>query len=368
MTTEDNTKVQVFDRVFKERGGRLALAPRASSRLASLLTYYQKRCRDALPDPSFHFDYVNNQCVNAYAAADAGFTLIGCNVGTPIAFLKLYETLLSHPQILPEVGDPSNDPIWEADLSGKDLRDGLADIFPPGVQRITSDSTRARFIHHCTQFAMDFVYWHEIFHVLCGYIGYLGERGGQAAGLAEVDGRRELSTVTRQALEMDADMHAAILTGGIWLKEPLRPELPFRDAEEALRSWAFALAIVFLVFDQSNSPVRDYRHAEHPHPAIRAGIALNSLASFARRSVPHQEAVIDRAWEKSAQDCKDLTRLLKLRLAWIRSWESERDVVIWSTDFLIDQLESIQPDLRVHCDQSLLEGLGLGFDNPADRL
>lgn len=140
------------------------------------------------------------------------------------------------------------------------------------------------------------------------------------------------------------------------------PGLPFRNAEEALRTWAFALAIVFLVFDQSGAPVRDYRHATHPHPAIRAGIFLNALASFARRNTPHQEAVIDRAWEKSSQDCQDLARLLKLRPAWIGSWESEPNVVTWSLDFLIDHLEAIRPGVRGHSNRAVVAGLGIRFD------
>jgi len=96
MRSEDNAK-QVFDRVFKKLGGRLPVLPGGSSRLSNLLTWYQKRCRVALPDPSFYFDYVNNQRVNACAAADGDFKLIGFNVGTPVAFLKLYETLLQRP-------------------------------------------------------------------------------------------------------------------------------------------------------------------------------------------------------------------------------------------------------------------------------
>lgn len=353
---------QVFDRVFQPAGGRFDFVPRGGSRLSNLLSWYQKRCRNALPDPSFHFDYVNNQRVNAYAAADGEFKLIGFNVGTPIAFLKLFETLLSHPQILPDIGDPTKDPLWEGDLSKTDIRDGFAHIFPPGIQRITLDQTRAAFIHHCTQFSMDFIFWHEIFHVLCGHLGYCTKGGRQPASLAELQGRRELPASTSQALELDADLQAAVVTGSAWLEEPFMPGIPFRDTEEALRTWAFALSIVFLVFDQSGSPVRDYRHATHPHPAIRAGIVLNSLAGFARKNAPHQEAAIDRAWRKSMEDCQALTRLLKLRPAWIGAWESEPDTVTWSTDFLIGHLESLQPELRSHSDPQLLQSLGLGFN------
>src|SRR5258708_10071121 len=360
MANEDDAK-QVFDRLFRRMGGRADIVPRDSSRLSSLLTWYQQRCRNALPDPSFHFHYVNNLRVNAYAAAHGGLTLIGLNLGTPIAFLKLYETLLSHPGILPDVGDPTKDPIWEADLSNADLQDGMADIFPKGVQRITTDQTRATFIHHCTQFAMDFIYWHEIFHALCGHLGYRAARCGEQAGFAELGGRSELSAQTSQALEMDADMQAAVLTGSIWLEEPLMVGLPFHNAEEALRTWAFALAVVFIVFDHSNAAIQDYHHATHPHPAIRAAIAFNALRAFARKNAPHQEAMIDRAWEKSASECQNLTSLFKLRPAWIGSWESEPDVATWSTEFLVDQLESIKSEVRRHSNWTLLNRLGLSL-------
>ena len=349
---------RVFDRVFKGLGG-VAPVPNGPSRVAKLLGWYLKRCRNALPDRSFYFDYVKNQRVNACAATDGSFNLIGFNVGTPFGFLKLYETLLSNPQILPDVGDPTKDPTWECDLSARDLQDGLADLFPPAVERITSDQTRATFIHHCTQFAMDFIYWHEIFHVLCGHVGYCVKQTHQGAAMAELEGRPTLSAATSQALELEADMNAATLTGGIWLQEPLKPGIPFRDSEEALRTWAFSLAIVFLVFDQAGTRVHDYRDATHPHPAIRAGIALNTVAGMARKTAPHQEAVVDRAWEKSMRDCHDLTRVLKLRPAWLNAWESEPDVAIWSTEFLVDHLESIQHEVREYSNGRLLKAFGI---------
>lgn len=360
MTSSKDDATRVFDRAFKDRGG-IARIPSGSSRLVSLLTWYQNRCRSALPDGSFHFDFVRNRRVNACATTDGGFNLIAFNVGAPVAFLKLYETLLSNPHILPDVGDPSKDPAWQADLSTTDLQDGDANIFPAGVDRITSDPTRAAFIHHCTQFAMDFIYWHEVFHVLCGHVGYCARRSGQAVGLPELEGRPDMSAATSQALELEADLNAAAVTGGAWLREALSPGVPFRDGQEALRTWAFSLAIVFLVFDQSGAQVRDYRQATHPHPAIRAGIALNSLASLARKIAPHLEGVVDGAWEQSSRDCRDLARILKLRPTWIDSWKSEPDVVTLSMEFLVDHLQSIHSDLGEHANPSLLMALGAQY-------
>jgi hypothetical protein len=339
MSSIDDAK-RVFDRVFKSLGG-VAPLPSGPSRLAKLLGYYMKRCQNAVPDQSFHFDFVKNQRINACATTDAGFNLIGFNLGTPVGFLKLYETLLSNPEILPHVGDPSKDPKWECDLSKKDLQDGFADIFPPAIERITADPSRAAFVHHCTQFAMDFIFWHEIFHVLCGHVGYCLNCTHHGAGLAELEGRPTLEAATSQALELEADMNAAALTGSIWLQEPLLPGVPFRGSEEALRTWAFSLAVVFLIFDQARTRVRDYRDSTHPHPAIRAAVVFNTVAGIARKTA-HQEAVVDRAWEKNMRDCQDLTRLLKLRPAWLNAWENEPDTAVLSTEFLVDHLESIQ--------------------------
>ena len=58
---------------------------------------------------NFHFDFLADAALNAVAALENRVYLIGVNVGSVYNTQTLFTTLLSHPAVLPGVGDPTRE-------------------------------------------------------------------------------------------------------------------------------------------------------------------------------------------------------------------------------------------------------------------
>src|SRR4051812_40373193 len=59
--------------------------------------------------PPIHFDWIENDCINACAFTHRDKYFIGVNVGSVVYLHSLFSRMLSHPRVLPNVGDVSKE-------------------------------------------------------------------------------------------------------------------------------------------------------------------------------------------------------------------------------------------------------------------
>src|SRR5690242_12055909 len=131
----------------------------------------------------FHFDFVANEHLNAVATSCKDIYFIGLNAGA-IQNLEIFFSLLfSDPRILADIGNASKETPWIENLTRCDWRLPVASILqevslrarPP--QSFPIDPERRLYAHRLAILAADFVFFHELGHLVNGHLEFLGSSG-----------------------------------------------------------------------------------------------------------------------------------------------------------------------------------------------
>ncbi|WP_421830236.1 hypothetical protein [Larkinella sp.] len=235
------------------------------------------------PSPNVYF--VDGTDVNAFAFKEDEEYFIGINEGTVLLLMKLFYRMLSHRDILPQIGDlskevsPPKSP--DIDINEATQKKREESIFPV-------DSTRSQFAVALTYFAFRFILMHEYAHILKGHVDYLENK----TGLAMVSDNENLTEDVggdwiRQAIEIDADdysaqigyyFHIAILIDlnnrGTQTKDGLNtPEI-------ASFAWYFSISALFRLVGSKGYSPNNFFTSLYPPPAIRTyfiGFVLQQL-------------------------------------------------------------------------------------------
>src|SRR5262249_14642902 len=127
-------------------------------------------------DLPIHFDFVDSPEINAAACKADNVYLIGINIGTCDRLARLYQSLLSWPEIFPQVGDCSGEVAADLDLarclhaplnsSGPRNRPGASSFLMP------KDRRRLLFAICLDMMALDFIFAHELSHILAGHLDF----------------------------------------------------------------------------------------------------------------------------------------------------------------------------------------------------
>ena len=110
------TKEEIFHRAILWRGGRadlneLGIAKffdvhrRGGYTVISEIQEESKKFNIDLPLP--HIDFIENSSLNACAFIFEGFDFIGINWGAVLVIREVFDRIMSCPNILPHIGDPS---------------------------------------------------------------------------------------------------------------------------------------------------------------------------------------------------------------------------------------------------------------------
>jgi hypothetical protein len=226
-----------------------------------------------------YFDYVENRGMNAFAFEFENYGFVGVYVGAVVTIYSLFGYLLSHPGFLTTIGHPSEEEEWTA-------------FDPKHLTRRPKDPLRASFAHLLATFAIDFLFAHEIGHLMNGHVRFLRLKSG-APMFSEFDAMQgsELGNLTSQTLEMDADSFAtgqglagvfgrASDPNAIFPKE-FRPW--FSTPKSALFAWMLAIYGFFRLFFGGETKFDDLLLTPHPPPTIRLNMTLGTLVEFLRK-------------------------------------------------------------------------------------
>ena len=288
------SQAAIFKQVFdpNDEGIDISTHPAASAVLGRR-DVYRRFLSHCLPqiqgaDLDVYLDFVGLRDINAAASKSDDLYLIGLNLGTFDRLARLYSSLLSWPEVLPDVGDPRKEKPAKFDIvrclnlgwQPRGTRTG------PGTEQflMPRDETRKMASIAMNVMALDFIFAHEFAHVYDAHVDYLGSQGAPLR-LTETQGRLgNLTTEMRHAVEIEADMDATtMLASGLLHRLLIFQDFSkFFDEGTFLLLWEFAILLLFHAFDLTGSSVEEYRHEGHPHPEIRLLFVLSSLQAQAR--------------------------------------------------------------------------------------
>jgi hypothetical protein len=223
-----------------------------------------------------HFDYVENMGMNAFAFESGGHDFVGLYAGTIITIYRFFASLLAYPRLLMSIGNPLTEVEWISHTDDPKLI----------VSRIPKDQARRSFAHLLATLAIDFLFAHEIGHLMNGHVKLIGKSKGSTF-LAEFDSTRKTSEeyLMRQALEMDADSFAVGqgVTTALGRASKLDSIGPpdwrqwYSTPRQALFAWTLAIYGLFRLFFRGEVNLSDLEIAIHPPPNIRLVIALGTM-------------------------------------------------------------------------------------------
>jgi hypothetical protein len=293
----DPLRAAAFDRYFGELGGRFN-EQSVKEVLGVYVEWHRRRCWEHTQNANqissgaaerlsrTYHDIVANGELNAFAVSAPKMHMIGINSGAIINLMWFFKALLSHSRILANIGKCSQETAWFDSLSSCDWTSALDNpfhkIIPVGsFQRgLPRDPVRLTASDFLMTFAIDFLFLHEVGHILLGHTTYIHSVAG-ASQISERSHVPGIPALDRQAMELQADHFALNLTTGPWLEPHATDGTVFDNQAEVLLMWVFAIGALFFLFDpqQTVSP-HDWK-STHPPAALRFSAMCTSLMDAA---------------------------------------------------------------------------------------
>lgn len=280
------TNKNYFDIVTKNFGGRVnhqrpLLFDYFVSRYDTILEYYKKDPNLLKPFPSIIFDYVENNNFNAFALKSEDKHIIGIHSSVFFIVSDLFSRMLASKNILPNIGNATLEKQTKKIFDYYSNAEKLVQHQENGEFEIVQpiDPIRKKYADHLTLLAMDFIFEHELSHIVFGHVDYLNEKHGINV-YSEINnsGENIKNNLDFQTLEMDADSTALArccsfayfeILNNSFLK--IDPDIKFiySDFYSAFSTINFVITTVFLIFGDG-----DYKDVQpgrtiHPPPRIR---------------------------------------------------------------------------------------------------
>jgi len=242
--------------------------------------------------PRVHFDFVKDHRLNAFAFYDpqtkCGF--IGIRTGAVGLIYDLFYRIMSHPEVLPNLGNVGVerlrqpycsegivDDFSKLSILGNNPGGRLAEVFP-------IDDERKRYAESLALIAIEFFVIHELAHLANGHCEYDNKISSIPLFIEAQSGKSKVGLMVKQYFEVVADAHASLWTWLKRLKNMSDDQMTARSLLEKgnsivirtqllMTDWVLAIVLMFWLFDISTNP--DSLHtADHP-PAVLRGIWAN---------------------------------------------------------------------------------------------
>lgn len=222
--------------------------------------------------------------LNAFAYASPSdeeipFDFIGINVGTIFTLLDTFGRILSHPDNFPDIGDASledEERTYVPYLSTNVISTQNMSCFP-------NCPIRSIYASNLMITALKFLFYHEVTHLRNGHLEYVKEELSYSYWQEAVSTRsKKLEPLVHQALEMDADCGAILMTlnesfslmrssprKGIDPKILAAIKFSYGDSKSATKTVLFSIYVLFRVFDFSEWDYFNQYKQTHPQPPMR---------------------------------------------------------------------------------------------------
>jgi hypothetical protein len=245
-----------------------------AQQLPALLT---DKARVKLSTVSFAF--VHDWCLDAYSTVSDNAALIGQNVGSVLLLNDICHSILSHPKALRDIGKPELERIKytqiERLVDARELKDSEEADIAGSPRCVPIDVDRRRFAQMVVQLALDFMFLHEVGHVVAGHPGYKADHLKAACNFrafGSPDDQPSEHVLRYHAIELDADWYAIRLLAVAVARRTAITADEYMDGFDTFKLFrALTLAIYILfVCDPTPAPFAVYwSRRDHPHPYFR---------------------------------------------------------------------------------------------------
>jgi len=258
---------RIFAEAFRRHGRPVQpkdLHPNLSKGLSELLEFYQTAADVSKSD--VYCGLLDNRGFNAVTTVHNNRGLIGIYLGTLIIVARYAYCLLSDPDMLPQIGDPSIESVEEQSVEA--LRDPLGHI---GAHRyLPRDPTRLHAAQGLSLCAYMILFFHELSHIELCHLDFLRDHLGlmehQEVTVAPLSQEEALLF---RALEWDADCASLMTSLDMWSLFCANFDLLGIESLGIARSWFLAAQLLFWVMDFVQPPTRRGVASTHPSPEAR---------------------------------------------------------------------------------------------------
>lgn len=245
----------------------------------------------------FRFLPLPSEEVNAYVVgrSESDFAIV-FSEEAGIALYSLYHLVLSHPRAFTRVGDASRERAWFTSLADFDWRTGVVRQMAAISERAAADPTqlfgpqdpvRREYAVRLANYALEFLFGHELAHIQCGHVRPMSEERLLEFGTRPtVDPHAAL----HQAREIEADCTSALLNS-VFAFEGRRT-----GGKPDLQGFLESIALFFYVVAPEAVPLERHDMLSHPHAAVRLLSVLDYLAAF---PIFKGRGIVQRAWDEA---------------------------------------------------------------------
>jgi hypothetical protein len=227
-----------------------------------------------------HFDYVENTAINAVAFEADGHEFVGVWVGAMASIYSFFGCMLANRNLLPDIGVVSAEIEFEPKVDDAEW-----------LLRIPKDPARKAYAHLLSTIAVEFLFQHELGHLMNGHVRLLNKLKG-INYVVEFEARpsQVLSNLDLQMLEMDADSFAvgqgmATVLGRLHEQGKVFPadwRQWYENPRHALFTWLFSVYSLFRLLYRGPVNLDDLEAAGHPPPGIRISMVGACIHEFLR--------------------------------------------------------------------------------------
>lgn len=266
-----------------------------SESFLSLASTFRSSYRPDREPPQILLGFPQDTQLNAAAFRHDNKYIIAINASTPVLLLKIFESFLADPRVLPEVGDSQKEThrqtMWAQDSN------------PFSMIKLTtkpSDPVRQSAAEQLTATVMSFILVHELHHVIAGHVDY-ARTAHLLPALRESGGHHPSATqcAILRGLEIDADAGATwSVTSSFQKLCTGRKHLPqlagLADTpDRAARFVALAIHVFGEIFEAQQAYQDTWANWDHPPFVIRK----NYMGGWASRMLlPERE--VSEFWTK----------------------------------------------------------------------
>lgn len=231
---------------------------------------------------------------------------IGITVGAPVFLHDLFCGLLSHPGVLKDIGAAHEEQQRFKSFEIPQSIDPFKPLHDPeyvvAPRFMPLGKARRAYAELMTHIALDFLFLHEVCHLLAGHLPYRRAKLSchtEITAFGEAAVATAADALTHHAIEMDADWFAMRLLVPLCLKDEivLTDLRPINEsAEFRFRLIALAIILSLLLGDRNPPPLDEcLRAREHPHPVWR----VLMLEPIAIQAIGHNDLKLEEAWRKA---------------------------------------------------------------------
>jgi len=281
-----------LESILNEKGGLYQSDDELELFWGPLRSRFRKHCEFAQQslyaksNRQVEFDFISNTDINAFAYAspsgDGEFDFIGINCGSGFFIHTIINRIFAHPDAFPNWGDAQKERIDYALLRTLGHDDLIGPIITPKCP-IRQALASALFAT-----CMDFLFFHELAHLRNGHLEWLRSTKKTNHFIENNSEEFDISySLKRQALEMDADSGAMVLTfqHAMFIHSSVVSEVAEQNArppsvrnalnllygtpERCAQTTALASYIFFRIFDKSGWNIFKPDLFMHPEIPLR---------------------------------------------------------------------------------------------------